>query len=386
MPITGGRYVAPAWANGAQPAISAEELSAMSGTLQDTQTLTSRNAPTSSVAAVVGQRYVHIQSNGILVEYRCIAATSAGTTWQRASEDGDATTFQIMQMRSMLLAKEPIFSMGNVMVNAFAENSGMADLGGWAYSTSDKNISVTSDTSGTDYYYSRYTYTQGATTYSQGTDTLTDSRTGSGKYEISGKPNYSFDAASGVYSLGGTTQTEWAYPDNDDVDVYLYELADAGATLISYHLYADGDFVYLETYERGSVASTPAPVKGSLVDTITAGANQYPLDGVSGSYWYVRGEMVPGAGSTVEATTSTYTLASECSRVLLYAIDSTTDADNGSVLYQVSLDGGANYNDAAIGQTVECTPGNSLVIRILAAFTGAATTTCACAGVGAVCV
>jgi len=58
MPIVSGNYESPTWVNDQAPKLNADEMNAITQTVEASQVLTGSGAPTTSTAGVVGQKYV----------------------------------------------------------------------------------------------------------------------------------------------------------------------------------------------------------------------------------------------------------------------------------------------------------------------------------------
>lgn len=77
-------YKAPIWEDGKSPAISAENLNALSQAAEGAQVLYGNSAPTSSTEGAVGQFYLVVvaDSDGNYPLYQCVAIANGSYTWQ----------------------------------------------------------------------------------------------------------------------------------------------------------------------------------------------------------------------------------------------------------------------------------------------------------------
>ncbi len=77
-------YKAPIWEDGKSPAISAENLNALSQAAEGAQVLRGNSAPTSSTEGAVGQFYLVVvaDSDGSYPLYQCVAIANGSYTWR----------------------------------------------------------------------------------------------------------------------------------------------------------------------------------------------------------------------------------------------------------------------------------------------------------------
>ena len=81
-------YKAPVWEDGKAPAISAENLNALSQAVEGAQVLYGNSAPTSSTEGAVGQFYLVVvaDSDGNYPLYQCVAIANGSYTWKNLME------------------------------------------------------------------------------------------------------------------------------------------------------------------------------------------------------------------------------------------------------------------------------------------------------------
>lgn len=77
-------YKAPVWEDGRSPAISAENLNALSQAAEGAQVLYGNSAPTSSTKGAIGQFYLAVvaDSDGNYPLYQCVAIANGSCTWR----------------------------------------------------------------------------------------------------------------------------------------------------------------------------------------------------------------------------------------------------------------------------------------------------------------
>lgn len=87
-------YKAPIWEDGKSPAISAENLNALSQAAEGAQVLYGNSAPTSSTEGAVGQFYLVVvaDSDGNYPLYQCVAIANGSYTWRDTRRIPDSIT------------------------------------------------------------------------------------------------------------------------------------------------------------------------------------------------------------------------------------------------------------------------------------------------------
>lgn len=75
-------YQSPTWVNNQAPKLNAENLQLLTDTVEKSQVLSGTGAPGSSVAAVVGQRYVDESTTPGTI-YKCTAVENGASTWEK---------------------------------------------------------------------------------------------------------------------------------------------------------------------------------------------------------------------------------------------------------------------------------------------------------------
>lgn len=254
----------------------------------------------------------------------------------------------------------------NRVLDRLATNDNVS--GDWNYSSG--KISVSSGNS--SYYFDVYTVIT-VTPYSEDpnwTGSEPRQEAYSGSLSITGAPTYSFDPSTGKYSIDSTTVDSPSLNyDAEDPNGYIrYDISNGGQTLVEYHLYNYEDWaVFIDTRTKGSIAGTPTYSKGNYIQTITAGQNDYPVDGKQGDYWYVRGGQAPGI-NTATAELGPFSLTENCDRAVPYFAES--KSGNVSVSYQISFNNGVDWNDAKNGKMVSGQFGDQLLLRAIAKFDG----------------
>ena len=252
------------------------------------------------------------------------------------------------------------------VLNRILDRLGTGDhvSGDWTYSSGQITVS-----SGTGAYYfdvytaiPAYSYTEGAWTSNS-----SGSAGNPASHTITGSTAYSFDAATGTYSLTGTATTYTLNWDSEYTGVYnLYGLADGGRTLVLYKLWNEADTeVRWSVESKGSTSALDSYTKGTYLYTIEGGGSDYPADGEQGGKWYVKGDAV-GTTDTATATLGSWALDADCNRVLAYFKATTTGIC--SLTYQASLDNGTTWYEIENAKIADCSPGSTLKLRAIASF------------------
>ena len=111
-------YQAPVWENGGSPAISAENLNAMSQALEGAQVLYGNSAPTSATKGAVGQYYLVVMSNsqGDYPLYQCVGISGGSYVWklfEYTSKYISASVAQLLGLSQGATVDDALFVLGS---------------------------------------------------------------------------------------------------------------------------------------------------------------------------------------------------------------------------------------------------------------------------------
>lgn len=113
-------YKAPIWEDGKSPAVSAENLNALSQAAEGAQVLYGNSAPTSSTEGAVGQFYLVVvaDSDGNYPLYQCVAIANGAYTWRDTREipNSIASSLGIPRPYTINNALNVLANIGNVHV------------------------------------------------------------------------------------------------------------------------------------------------------------------------------------------------------------------------------------------------------------------------------
>jgi len=150
----------------------------------------------------------------------------------------------------------------------------------------------------------------------------------------SGYPGYTFDKNTGKFATTGSYQQLNA-PYGDKKPLYNVYLSGTELHISSGTLYGD-------TYSKQIATSSSVYVKRDYLGTVVGGENQYPLDGRSGTYWYVRTNTLsetttptqPSGGQTIDSN---------------FNVTWTRTASDTNTDIELSFDNGATWERIASG-------------------------------------
>lgn len=112
-----------------------------------------------------------------------------------------------------------------------------------------------------------------------------------------------FSTSTGYITLPGTSTRRWPFNLGTLGKANAYKVINSRKVfrLVQEYSSATGEYYNSGYYIEGVVTSE---TRGSFVSTITAEDGAYPTNGISGSYWYVRGAIVtPSAPSNITVPT-----------------------------------------------------------------------------------
>lgn len=184
------------------------------------------------------------------------------------------------------------------------------------------------------YFYDRYNY---VSYWSFQSGSMMDGGTHD---SISGYPSYSFNTTNGEFSLTGSYTIGF-------ISGILYSMS--GNQLVETSINPSTRQVYYAT-----TSTTIHRYKSTYIDTIMAEDGTYPNDGISGSYWYIKGTLaanpsIPGAITGIAASTFY-----EANLSLGWGVSTDTEGNPITYALEVSRNGSAYvqiYTGAAIAFT-----------------------------------
>lgn len=304
----------------------------------------------------------------------CGATTVDGALAYLASkvtEDESGRIYDLL-LRLYIAGDLDLYFGNGILIDSFRANN-FSSLTGWTWATG--KITATGGASGL-YNYDVYSVISGGSHYEQGTPVYSSTQRDY-PYTVSGYESFTFSASTG-WTVSGSYVSREASSVGDSYTVYNLVGTSLKAETTSYP--SDDDIYYYESRVTPVTVVQDEPSRGSYLYATTGSASQYPQNGVSGNYWYVRGEPV-ASGSTATAVTDSYELDEDASSVMLVGVDSVTNA-HATISYQVTLDG-ENWNAVTPGVWTEIQPGSDLSVRIVANFDGS-TVTAQCDGVAVI--
>lgn len=141
------------------------------------------------------------------------------------------------------------------------------------------------------YLFLRYTISTNGTPeyYSEGQLSKTNTQTSELSISADGYTGYEFNPEDGIYALDGDHVYLTVYYDDPPGTTRLY--TNFSANLECVDLYADGNRAILDEYRAADSVYHPATneqVPGTFLGYIVGDEAEYPADGISGGYWYIR--------------------------------------------------------------------------------------------------
>ena len=177
------------------------------------------------------------------------------------------------------------------------------------------------------YYYNKYNVVY---TYLR---SLIANSTESYDFPLIGYAQYNLNSSTGVFSV--STYIEVG---QNELEVEVYNLV--GENLVEQHFSLPPGTVVSNTYE-----SIGTGARGTFLSMISAGETTYPLNGISGSYWYVR---TNGLAETASLTTPVGGEVWNTTHTLNW-----TKSDSGvNVDIDISLNNGSTWKRIASNNTL----------------------------------
>lgn len=289
-------YKAPIWEDGKSPAISAENLNALSQTAEGAQVLYGNSAPTSSTEGAVGQFYLVVvaDSDGNYPLYQCVSIANGSYVWRdtRRIPDSITSMLGIPAPGTINSALNVLAHVGNLhvwqRVQTYSEPVPEVPAG-YTFGSEQSVVAVgTSD--GSSYYCTIY-YADSVTVSSDGVVSLSNP---------SNQRNRIYDW-NGSSTLAGKFCIMGEY----DGSTNLVKPTENGGVV--FYVPSGGTIAYNESTKQITISKyqsvtgypyTPAIPAGTTTDYLTStDRNAYPDQSAAGGQdaYYTLGDVVSGS-------------------------------------------------------------------------------------------